>query len=212
MDPDFWHQRWRENQIGFHERNGNALLAKYFDRLSLQGGDRVFVPLCGKSNDIGWLAARGCRVVGIELSPAAVEAFFSENGLEAEVSHVGALTRYASGPIELFAGDFFELSKETLGAVDAVYDRAALVAMPDSMREAYADHLTRVTGCAPQLLIAFDYDRTQMEGPPFSVPETTIEELYGSLYAREQLASLEISGLLAERCSGAENAWLLSPK
>lgn len=212
MDPDFWHQRWQENQIGFHERNGNALLAKYFDRLSLARGDRVFVPLCGKSNDIGWLAAQGCRVVGIELSQTAVEAFFAENGLEAEVSRAGALTCYASGPIELFAGDFFKLSKETLGAVDAVYDRAALVAMPDSMRAAYADHLTRVTGCAPQLLIAFDYDQTQMEGPPFSVPEATIGELYGRLYNREQLASLEISGLLAERCSGAENAWLLSPK
>ncbi len=209
MDPEFWHQRWQANQIAFHEAEGNALLSKHFHLLSVQEGERVFVPLCGKSNDLGWLAAQGCRVVGIELSQAAVEAFFAENELEAEISTAGDLTSYKSGPIELFVGDFFKLTREILGPVDAIYDRAALVAMPDSMRGAYARHLAAVSANAPQLLITFDYDQNQMEGPPFSVSSENIARLYGGIYDRERIASENITGPLAERCSGTENAWLL---
>lgn len=209
MDPDFWQQKWRENKIAFHENEGNALLSKHFQRLSLKEGGRVFVPLCGKSNDIGWLAAQGCRVVGIELSQAAIEAFFAENGLDAEVSKAGGLTRYTSGPIELYVGDFFKLTTEILGPVDAIYDRAALVAMPESMRASYASHLAKISGNAPQLLITYDYDQSQMDGPPFSVPAATLDRLYEGIYLREGLASEEITGPLSERCSGTENAWLL---
>lgn len=209
MDPDFWHQRWREKKIAFHESDGNALLSRYFDRLELQKGSRVLVPLCGKSNDLGWLAAQGCRVVGVELSQAAVEAFFAENELDAEVSAAEDLSCYKSGPIELYVGDFFKLTTEILGPVDAIYDRAALVAMPETMRTSYAHHLAKVTGNAPQLLITYDYDQSQMDGPPFSVPAHTIDQLYKGIYKREGLASEEIAGPLAERCSGTENAWLL---
>ncbi len=211
MDPDFWHQRWQENKIAFHQAEGNALLSKHFHLLSLQEGDRVFIPLCGKSKDIVWLAAQGCRVVGIELSETAVEAFFAENGLEAEVSRTGGLRRYRSGPIELFAGDFFKLSKELLRPVDAIYDRAALVAMPEQMRTSYTHHLAKLSGNAPQFLITFDYDQSQTEGPPFSVPAEAIDRLYEGIYDREPVASAEIAGPLAERCMGTENAWLLRP-
>src|SRR3546814_2467047 len=84
MDPDFWQQRWRDNRIGFHRDGVLPLLEKHWPSLGLATGSRVFVPLCGKSLDMAWLAARGHRVLGVELSPLAVGQFFDENGLRSE--------------------------------------------------------------------------------------------------------------------------------
>ena len=95
--------------------------------------------------------------------------------------------------------------------IDAVYDRAALIALPPRSRNRYARHQFDLTGGAGQLLITLDYDQTQMDGPPFSVPEEEIGVLYGGRYRRELLASREITGPLSQRCSGNENAWLLEP-
>jgi thiopurine S-methyltransferase len=49
-------------------------------------------------------------VVGIELSPIAVEEFFRHESLAPAVSAMGALSRHAAGPYELLCGDFFELT------------------------------------------------------------------------------------------------------
>ncbi|MEO1224622.1 MAG: thiopurine S-methyltransferase [Pseudomonadota bacterium] len=211
MDHAFWLQRWQENKTAFHEGEVNALLSKAFHRLALARGDRVFVPLCGKTVDLAWLAAQGCRVVGIELSRSAVEAVFADMGVATEITEVGRLISYRTDGVEVFVGDFFDLSAEILGPVDAVYDRAALVALPKAMRVSYAAHLVALTGTARQLLITFEYDQAQMEGPPFSVDGAEVTALYGSHYRPRIIADKPITGSLAERCSGRENAWLLEP-
>ncbi|MEZ5878939.1 MAG: thiopurine S-methyltransferase [Tepidamorphaceae bacterium] len=153
MDPSFWHERWTARRIGFHEEKPNDLLMKHFARLDLSAGSRVFVPLCGKSRDLGWLLEQGFRVVGIELSPIAVEELFTELGVKPVIEEHGPLKLYSYEDLFVFVGDVFELMMDRLGPVDAVYDRAALVALPETMRKAYAAHLTRLTGAAPQLLI-----------------------------------------------------------
>lgn len=211
MDHAFWLQRWQENKTAFHEGAVNALLAKSFHRLALAGGDRVFVPLCGKSVDLAWLAAQGCRVVGIELSRSAVEAVFAEMGVAPEISEMGKLASFRTDGIEVFVGDVFDLSAAILGPVDAIYDRAALVALPEAMRMSYAAHLADVTDTARQLLITFDYDQAQMDGPPFSVGSAEVNALYGARYRLEIVAARPITGRLAERCTGTESAWLLEP-
>ena len=73
MEASYWHERWGENRIAFHEKQANALLVEHFKRLELDAGARVFVPLCGKTLDIGWLLGRDLRVVGVELSELAVQ-------------------------------------------------------------------------------------------------------------------------------------------
>ncbi|MGF1477650.1 MAG: thiopurine S-methyltransferase [Geminicoccaceae bacterium] len=210
MEAAFWQERWQQNKIAFHEAQPNALLSAHWSRLSLKQGSRVFVPLCGKTTDLAWLAARGHHVVGIELNQAAVDEVFRTMGLDPAVSRQGDLIRYQSRHVVVFVGDFFDFSPDLLGSVDAVYDRAALVALPPEMREAYSRHLTTLAGRAPQFLISYDYDQSQTEGPPFSVTSEEIGELYGDQYEQELVASVEISGRLAERCSGTENAWLLT--
>jgi thiopurine S-methyltransferase len=130
VETDFWHNRWENNLTGFHLDEVNPYLKANWTSLNLKAGARVFVPLCGKSLDLIWLAAQGYEVVGIELSPRAVEAFFTENNLTAEHQKIGNLEYWQAEDISLFCGDFFALTTEILGQVDAVYDRASLIALP----------------------------------------------------------------------------------
>jgi len=209
METSFWRQKWENNEIAFHQSEANPLLVKYFTELSLAKGRRVFVPFCGKTLDIPWLLSNGYRVAGAELSKIAVEQLFAELGVEPRISRVGAADRYSAENIEIFVGDIFDLSSETLGSIDAIYDRAALVALPEEMRIRYTAHLTEITNRAPQLLITFEYDQSAMEGPPFSVSNEEVNELYGASYDLTLIASTDVPGGLKGRCPAKENAWVL---
>jgi thiopurine S-methyltransferase len=176
VDPDFWRERWAAQQIGFHLDHPNPLLVKHA-RL-FPNGARVLVPLCGKAVDMRWLAERGHGVIGVELSELAVRAFFEEQQLEAEQAQVGPFQRFAAHNIEILCGDFFALEPALLGAIGGVYDRAALIALPEAMRARYAAHVLELLPAdAPELLITLEYAATP-SGPPFSVSEAEVNALY----------------------------------
>lgn len=210
MNPDFWLQKWRINDIGFHQTEANPLLVQHFQALSLAQGSRVFLPLCGKTRDIAWLLSHGYRVAGAELSDLAIEALFLELGITPEVTTCGTLKHYSAHSIDIFVGDIFNVSAALLGPVDAVYDRAALVALPESMREHYTSHLARITAHAPQLVICFEYDPQCMAGPPFSIDAVEIHRHYGDRYRLDCIASVDVAGGLKGICAAKENVWLLS--
>lgn len=212
MDEDFWQTRWQNKQIGFHEGEPNALLVKYYDRLGLKPGNRVFVPLCGKTVDLDWLIDRDLRVVGVEFNKEAVEAVFDRQRLIPDVQVVGPLLRYSAKSTCIYVGDFFELTKKMLGRIDAIYDRAALVALPPNLRKRYGGRLAELTRLARQLLITFEYDQQRMDGPPFSVPQADLRDIYATHYKIDLLAEGPVKGPLAERSGADEKTWLLSPK
>lgn len=209
MHADFWHQRWEKNEIHFHESEANPLLVKHFSALLLAEGSRVFLPLCGKTLDIAWLLTQGCRVAGAELSKIAVEQLFAELGVTPAISQVGALAHYSAEDIDIYLGDIFDLSGAVLGSVDAIYDRAALVALPDTMRGRYAAHLTAITQHAPQLLICFVYDQSQLAGPPFSISNEEVNQHYGNIYDLTLLESAPMASGLKGQTPASENVWLL---
>jgi thiopurine S-methyltransferase len=209
MDADFWKRVWAEGEIGFHESKPNPLMVAHYDGLTLEDGSRVFLPLCGKTLDIAWLLAKGYRVVGVELSKLAIEQLFIALGVEPEVTECGRASRYSATNIELFVGDIFSLSSEDIGTVDAIYDRAALVALPKEMRNRYTRHLLDITGTAEQLLITFEYDQTQMDGPPFSLNSDEVNRHYGDVYNVRLLESIPIPGGLKGKCAATEHIWLL---
>ena len=210
MDPAFWHDRWETNQTAFHEGTPNALLTGNVGRLGLADGGRLFVPLCGKTVDIAWLLSQGYRVAGAELSRIAVDQLFEDLGVTPEVAAAGPLSHYRADNLDIFQGNIFDLGQDRLGPVDAVYDRAALVALPAPLRRDYARHLVEMTGGAPQLLIAFDYDQDRMDGPPFSVGEDEIRQLYGTRYAIEPIVRQQIPGGLKGKVPAEETLWHLS--
>jgi thiopurine S-methyltransferase len=196
MQAEFWLQRWREGRTGFHHERPMPLLLEHWPSLALPKGSRVLVPLCGKTLDMPWLAAQGHRVLGVELSPLAVAQFFAEHGLvpERHASPMGV--RHVAGDIEIIQGDVFGLDDATLAGCDAVYDRAAVIALPAPMRERYAREVyARLpTGCRG-LMITLEYPQAEMDGPPFSVDGGQVEALFeadwsiGLLERRDILAA-----------------------
>ena len=208
MDRSFWNERWESNQIAFHQEQPNRLLVEQFQALSLEPGSRVLLPLCGKTLDIHWLLDGGYRVVGVELIKKAVDELFEELGTEPVTEGLGSVVRYSAEGIDVFVGDVFDVSAELVGLVDAIYDRAALVALPATTRARYAKHLAEITDTSQQLLICFEYDQELMDGPPFSIDAEMVRDYYAEDYEIELLARREMpEGLKGH--PAAESVWLL---
>lgn len=191
MKSEFWLERWQRGEIGFHQPQFNNYLTKQWQQLGLTGNESVFVPLCGKSLDLLWLRQQGHTVVGIELSDQAVLAFWEENSLECLCQPVGPFINFQGDGISLLVGDYFQLTQETLKGVTAVFDRAALIALPPEMRCAYVAQMAQLLPSGAQiLLVTMEYPQYEMPGPPFSVPEAEVMAFYGPHFEVQQLASL----------------------
>lgn len=209
MEARFWHQRWEQNETFWHQNEANPLLTAHFKKLSVPKGGRVFLPLCGKTLDIPWLLSKGYRVAGAELSKIAIAQLFKGLKVKPKITALGKLDLYSAKNLDIFVGDIFDLSRKALGAVDAIYDRAALVALPPKMREKYTAHLMKITDKAPQLLLSFEYDQTRMEGPPFSITSYEVMQHYKKGYHLSLLKSKKVKGGLKGICPATENVWLL---
>jgi len=191
MESAFWHERWENQQIGFHQPNGHELLRKYFSGIAKPNA-KVFVPLCGKSNDMLWLLEKGYRVFGVELSELAARQFFEENQLKPRITQRGDFIEYALDELVIWVGDFFKLVKSDLADIDAWYDRAAMIALPPEMRQRYVQQLCeQLPEQAKGLLITLQYPAGYREGPPFSVLEGEVEVGYGQRFSIDQLESAE---------------------
>lgn len=204
MDHKFWQSKWDINQIGFHLNYVHPLLKRNLALFQVAGllkeqlepplntVQKIFVPLCGKTLDIEYLLSQGYSVVAVELSEIAVQAIFSALDIEPEISDWAGGKLYQADNLQVFCGDFFVLSQTDLGELALVYDRAALIALPESMRLNYAKHLAKITRFAPQLLITLDYDQTIAGGPPFSVSSSEVEALYGGTYPIQLIEAADI--------------------
>jgi thiopurine S-methyltransferase len=216
VDSEFWHNRWRDSLIPFHKEHTNHYLKKYFGALALGDGDDVLVPLCGKSVDMRWLRERGCTVTGVELSEIAARDFFSEQGIAASRRQDGAFQILEGEGIKLLCGDFFALDSTHTANISAVYDRAALIALPREMRVRYVEHLESLLAPeVPMLLLTFEYPAHEIDGPPFSVDEAEVRALFTGRREVTRLESvdrLEDESRLAERgmTQLQEHAFLLT--
>lgn len=183
MDGNFWLDRWQRHEIGFHQSQVQPALKAHWPKLSIASDAAVLVPLCGKSIDMAWLAARGHTVIGAELAEQAVDAFFAEQGVVPDVAVVGSHIVKSSGAIQIWCGDFFALDRQALPVIGAVYDRAALVAMPPEMQASYVAQISRLLPAqAEGLLIGLDYDTGQMQGPPFALSQQRVRSLYEATF------------------------------
>ncbi|ERL55579.1 thiopurine S-methyltransferase [Psychrobacter aquaticus] len=222
MNPEFWQKRWQEKRIGFNQSEVNPLLIKYWTELNLLAGSRIFVPLCGKSIDMVWLTAQGHDVVGVELVESAVQEFFAEQNIEPSVhQHVRnpAIKCYQgqllSQKVEIWVADIFALTFTDIGNIDAVYDKAALIALPAEMRSDYSEQMRQLSvdvnkKAAVQLLLTLNYDQSKKDGPPFSISHEQVQQYYGSYYQVTELASEPTSIGSAPELKVTEQVWLLS--
>jgi len=193
LQPEFWHDRWRTGQIGFHQSAVDRNLRQYWPDLGLPSDSRVFVPLCGKSLDLLWLCERGHSVTGVELSTVALESFCMEHGIPAKRRILDDFDVYEAAKLQLFRGDFFALTAKLLGSVSAVFDRAALISWTPELRATYVKHITELTAPGTQtLLVTMEYPQEQMEGPPFSLGADEVDRLYGRHHEIRELSRQDI--------------------
>lgn len=197
MEIEFWQERWENDQTGFHQDQVNPYLAWFYGK---NGPDKekreslkVFVPLCGKSRDMVWLAQNSYEVFGVECSDKAVNAFFNENAISYRHASNDDSALYQSTetgirPLEIYRGDFFSLQAEHLQGVTDVFDRAALIALPGDMRRAYADKMAALLPAGTRvLLVTLSYDQSEMAGPPFSVDEDNVTALFSEHFEVNKL-------------------------
>ena len=153
MSNQRWKAKWKADDIAFHQPQIHPHLIRFWPQLALPEGATVLVPLCGKSLDLGWLHQQGHRVIGVELSHIAIAAYFAERGLQPQRQRLGRFQRYWAGTLELWCGDLFDLRREDLGNVAAVYDCAALTALPAASRGHYVRQLSSLLGTGGQMLL-----------------------------------------------------------
>ena len=209
MKVEYWLQRWKEGRTGWHHESVMPLLEKHWSEAGVAPGTRVLVPLCGKSLDMLWLAQQGLHVLGVEISPVAIEAFLAENHLQARKSEAAGGTHYkivnapADGHIEIINGDVFGVAPSQFESCGAFYDRAALIAFPAPMRDRLAhDVYAKLPAGARGLLITLDYPAGEMEGPPFSVDEAEVHRLFDPQW---DIRQVERRDILASQPSFSES-------
>jgi len=189
MEHGFWKSRWDEGRIGFHQADVNSELRSKARETFGEPPCRVLVPLCGKSRDMTWLAKHGYTVTGVEFVQDAVAAFFEEQDLPNSCEQTEIGPRYTGPGVTLYAADMFALTPAMEPSFDAIYDRAALIALPPEIRPRYATHTLGLLRTGGSLLLStLEYDQEERPGPPFSVPKAEVEILYAG-HSIEELGS-----------------------
>lgn len=209
MEASFWHDKWNKKEIGFHEAKVNPILVENLQKLELEDGACLFLPLCGKTKDIAWLLSEGFRVVGAELSEVATRELFDEMGLTPQVERLPNFSHFKADKLDIYVGDIFALSHLVVGAIDAIFDRAALVALPVETRARYTQQLRKITHNAPQILVCFEYEQALLAGPPFALSEDEVRAHYEAYYELRVLQAKALAGGLKGKVEAVEKVYLL---
>lgn len=209
MEAQYWHQKWQRGDIAFHREEANPHLVAHLSKLNLAQASRVLLPLCGKTRDIAYLLSGGYQVIGVELSELAVRELFEDLSVTPQITQVAGFTCYSADGIDIFVGDFFQLSAEFTGKIDAIYDRAALVALPLPMRIDYTAHLINISHNAPQLLVTYEYQQELIDGPPFSISEDEVARHYAASYELDLLERVAVEGGMKGKVPSSEAVYVL---
>ncbi|XP_077970544.1 thiopurine S-methyltransferase-like [Styela clava] len=127
---------WKRNFIpwDFVPKPHNHLL-RYDNEIGLKRNSRIFVPLCGMSGDMIWLANKGHEIVGIEYSEVAIRKFFNINKLEHQIYKTDLQVYKANNlNITIYQSNIFNVDEGILGKFDAIWDRAAFTSIPSQDR------------------------------------------------------------------------------
>lgn len=178
----FWLDSWLQESTPFHKTEVHPDLLSFWPDLAIEPKSTVLVPLCGKSLDLLWLVQQGYQVLGIELSEVAVLQFFKEQQINYDLKVEQGIKRYRAGALNILVGDIFTLDSSLIPPVEAIYDRAALVALPQKLRQPYVHRcLSWLKPKGSLLLNTLSYEFPEIIGPPYSVSPAEVAALYEQL-------------------------------
>ena len=184
MDAQFWFDSWEEGgfKTSFHRRDIHPYIIRYFPPEKLQNM-RVLVPLCGKTLDLEYFRQNASYVTGVELVKKAICQFFEEQELEYECNG----NRFEAKGITIINDDFLTLTRQDIGQIDLIYDRASLVALPISMRLDYIEKINELLPIGGQQFVnTLEYSPFMGE-PPFSVTPDEVKKYYGQTHHIQHL-------------------------
>ena len=175
---------------GWHRTGVNKFLEKHLEKLVPRPSSNILVPLCGKSYDMKYLADQGHCVTGLEFTEKAILEFFQEHKLQFSKAETEDFTKFTaiSTNIKILKGDFFLATKDVVGEVDAIWDRASLVAINPNEREKYAKTvMSLLSKISVYMIQCIDYNQNEHGGPPFAVDAGVVSGLYGDKFNIEFL-------------------------
>ncbi len=179
MGIEFWLNRWKEGRVPFHHQTVQDDLIQFWPSVAEHQPRNILVPLCGKSLDMRWLQEQGLFVTGVDLSEIAIKSFISEQQLQVNTWQSDDIICFENNEYKLLAADIFKMDKKLITVQDAIYDRAALIALPEKLRAAYVECcLQWLKPGGIVLLKTLNYDQTQMEGPPYAVSPEEVYQLF----------------------------------
>lgn len=179
MGIEFWLHGWQEGRIPFHRRQVQKDLIHFWPLLEQHQPQNVLVPLCGKSLDMQWLVEQGMKVTGIDLSTIAIESFIQEHQLKIKHHKTRDVDLFQNSDYNFLVADIFKMDASLIPPQDAMYDKAALIALPEKLRPAYVQCcLQWLKPGAVLLLKTIHYDQTLMEGPPYAVSPDEVYRLF----------------------------------
>jgi len=221
MRAEDWDFRWSKDQTKFHMPQVHPMLRKHIDKLT-QGNirSRVFVPLCGKSLDMKWLADQGHEVIGNEYADEGCRQFFEEHNIPYTTTPLqgikGVLYKATGVPIQIYRCDCFDLTSKLLGKFDCIWDRGGFVALPVKERKRYANiNRSLMSPKCRYLLDTFLVDNGIFGGPPFNCSEADVNAAFGSSCKVQKLDEKDAFGKWQESwgvSSFVEELFLIEPQ
>lgn len=228
-----WQKGWDSGRYsvpgqGFHKAEVNPFLVKHMPLLQLSPSedickqDRVLVPLCGKTVDMVYFADQKISALGLEAIPRAIQEFAEIVKLPKEAAvfplHKNAQHNWklnGNGYVGIVEGDALDFKVDEKGPVDAIWDRAALIALRPEDRDAYVFMLHNALKPGGRVLLSVvEHDMVVMPeghlssstpptgtlepyGPPYSITKEYVSSLY-SKFNFNLLQELERRDLIAE--------------
>ena len=180
MELSYWQSRWQKGNIGWHMDTVYPLLPQICNHLGINSDARVLVPLCGKSLDLLWLADHCDTVTGVDISQKALQHLMQQHheSFVKDTSH--GFSIYRSDSLVLWEGDFTKLPPEQIPTQHLIYDKASIIALPAEKREHHAEKVIELSDPNTQIVIqTFEYNQSEMTGPPFSVDTQELKRLFG---------------------------------
>ena len=168
FSTSYWDDRYRQNETGWDMGQISPPLQAYFEQLK-DKNISILIPGCGNSYEAAWLLQQGfSSITLIDISTLLV-ARLKE--------------KFASAPLHLIAGDFFEHT----GQYDLIVEQTFFCALDPSQRKGYVAKMIELLKPGGKLA-GLLFDREFAGGPPFGGNAKEYRNLFENQFSIRHLA------------------------